>query len=193
MCTFGNISLIGALALIVGCSSSSSSGAAGTGGYSSNGGTGSTVGGTGTTLGGNASTGNCNMPSCVMTLMSSCVPSGTCTSQLDMATFNTSMCFSNGVKVGMVIDMTSGAATMTFKNGTTTCYSILETADASGNGQLTFKNASGATVATGTRDANRNVTTITCPGGQPVTLNSDCSSPVPSSDTTTCTNGTCTL
>ena len=170
----GTFLALGALVLASGCGGSSSSNDGGSSSSANDGG----------------GTGACNYPSCVASLVASCAPSGTCTEQTDSATYATNDCYSNGVNVLTSIDSTSGTATVTYKKGTSTCYSI-EVAGLSGTSTVTIKNASGAAVATGTQDSNTGVTTVVCPGGQPVTLNSDCET-VASGGTTTCTTGTCT-
>jgi hypothetical protein len=77
---------------------------------------------------------------------------------------------------------------MTYKEGSTTCYSILAS-HLSGMPTLTVKNASGQTIATGTSDTT---TTMTCTGGQPVVLNADCDSALGNTSGFSCTDGTCT-
>jgi hypothetical protein len=89
--------------------------------------------------------------------------------------------------------------TLTYKNGASTCYSVditgISMTGASGPLTMTFKNASGSTLATGTVDTTTNAVTITCTGGAPVTLNSACDTASyagAGSTTSSCTTGTCT-
>lgn len=172
-------------------------GNAGTGGNANVGGNGS-VGGN-ANVGGNASTGgsaanngtgNCNVPSCLSTYASTCVPSGTCVTQLDLQTFASNTCYSNGIKFITTVDLTTNSVISTIKNGSIVCYSIF--VDGTDTGVMTLKNASGATVATLSSDAAGN-DVVTCTGEQPVVLDSSCAneSPIGSTDTTECTDGTC--
>jgi hypothetical protein len=60
---------------------------------------------------------------------------------------------------------------------------------------MTFMDGSGKTLGTGTVDTTTNAVTITCTGGQPVTLNSSCDTASyagAGSTASTCTTGTCT-
>ena len=183
MRTFGTFLTVGILALTAGCGGSSSTGIDGGGGAAGGGG-----GGAG---GGGGSAGTCNYPNCLASLATSCEPSGTCVEQSDTATFATNTCYSNGVKEISSLDMATGSATVTYKNGSTTCYSIAVGGALTGTSYtLTFKNAAGATLATGTSDGT--TTTVTCTGGAPITLNSSCSAASAASSTSTCTTGPCT-
>jgi hypothetical protein len=96
------------------------------------------------------STGTCNSPSCLANLAATCEPAGTCVEQTDATTGTTAACYSNGVKEIQTVNLTSRAAVVTYKQGSTTCYSVEVGADSTGAIILTFKNASGATIATGT-------------------------------------------
>ena len=186
----GLLSVLGVLALIVGCGSSttgSNDNDAGTGGT---GGVGATkgTGGTGT-VGGSGSTEPCNIPSCLADLMNNCAPSGTCVDQLDTTTFADNVCFSNGIKIITTVDTTTSVIVMTYKNGSSTCYTV-ELSGTTTSETIAVKNPSGSVVATGTGDTTS--TTFTCTGGQPVTLNPNCDSTALTGDTSNCTAGTCT-
>ncbi|MGA7744487.1 MAG: hypothetical protein ABSF35_24495 [Polyangia bacterium] len=172
---------------------------AGTGGAGGGGvaGGGSGAGG----IGGSA--GSCNYPSCLASLATTCVPSGSCVSQTDTTTFATNTCYSNGVKEieSVNVNTTTGSVTvtLTYEKGNSTCYSVdvagISAAGSGGPITMTFKNASGSTIGTGTVDSTTNAVTITCTGGQPVILNSSCdtsSYAAASSTTSTCTAGVCT-
>jgi hypothetical protein len=165
-------------------------GSASVGGHASAGGS-AHVGGNAST-GGNAgtSTGTCDIPACLKTFGSTCVPSGTCVSQVDMQTYTSNTCYSNGVKFITAVDLTNGAFTLTVKNGSSVCYSMSVT-DAN-TGAMTLKDASGTAVATISSDTAGNEV-VTCTGQQPVVLDSSCSneSPVGTTNTTECTQGTC--
>ena len=189
MRTFGSFLAVGILALAAGCGGSSSTTVDGGGGAA--GGGGGAAGGGGGAAGG--ASGTCNYPSCLASLATSCQPSGTCFEQVDTTTFATNTCYSNGVKIITALDLTSGSATVTFKNGSTTCYTFVAAASATGAETLTVKNAAGATIATGTSDTTGTATTITCTGGSPVTLNAACQGAMGgTSSSSTCTTGTCT-
>lgn len=186
----GMIVVLAVAGLAVACGGSSSasgdSGADGaTQGTAGAGGSGGTAGAGGGAGGGTS--GSCNAPSCLTSLYSSCEPSGTCVSQTDTTTFATNSCYSNGVKEIMTIAL-SGIA-ITYKKGTSTCYSI----NIDSTGAISFKNAAGSVVATGTYDSTTTATTVTCTGGQAVTVNSSCdSSTMGGTSAPDCTQGTCT-
>jgi len=155
------------------------------------GGAGGVALGSGGSGGSSSSPGSCNLPSCVASLATTCTPSGTCTSQTDATTFSSNTCYSNGVKVLTTLDLTAQTEVVTYKNGSSVCYSFNVSGDATGATTFTLKNGSGQTIATGATDANNNFT-ITCPGGQPVTIDPNCDSPAPSgTPATSCTVGTC--
>ena len=190
MRTFGSYLAVGILVLAAGCGGSSSSNPDGGGGAV--GGAAGGGGGVGGTGGGGAS-GSCNYPSCLANLATSCQPSGTCVEQTDTTTFASNVCYSNGVKVITALNLTSGSATITFKKGSTTCYTFEAGVSATGTEALTIKNASGAVIATGTSDTTGSATTITCTGGAPVTLNASCQDATGTgSSTSSCTTGICT-
>lgn len=201
MRTLGTFLAVGILALTVGCGGSGSpsldgGGAGGVtqstfGNGGTSGGNGGIFGGNGGASGGGGSTGACNYPSCLASLGTTCAPSGTCVEQTDTTTFATNDCYSNGVKVLTSFDLTSGAIVATFKNASGICYTFNIGASTTGASTYTIKNGSGQTIATGTSDTAGTTTTITCTGGQPVTLNSACDTSGTSSSAS-CTTGTCT-
>ncbi len=164
MRTFGTFLAVGILGLAAGCGGSSSSN----------------------------STGACNYPSCLASLDATCAPSGTCVDQMDATTGLGNSCYSNGVKVLTTYDFTSQNIVATIKNAGGTCYTFNIGTSAAGDSTYAYiiKNASGQTVATGTRDA-AGTTIITCTGGQPVTLNSSCDTATLIANSS-CTPGTCT-
>ena len=132
-------------------------------------------------------------------LVATCQPSGTCTEQLTSSTAATT-CYSNGVKMSVsMTTSTSGAASMAIsvKNNSAACYSMAMSETASGDMTMTFKNASGTTVAT-LAVGSTTGETVTCPGGSPSAIDSSCSTQAASvssfagsSSTTNCTQGTC--
>lgn len=196
MRTFGTLSAVGILALAAGCGGSSSTGVDGGGGAAGGGGG---ISGNGGMLGGNGgaggggggAAGTCNYPSCLASMATTCQPTGTCVEQSDLTTGVSNQCYANGVKVLTSFNLATQAIVLTYKNGSTTCYSLEVGASATGAETLTVKNASGATIATGTSDGT--TSTVTCSGGSAVTLNAACQGAMggPSS-TTQCTTGTCT-
>jgi len=163
--------------------------------------------------GGGTSGGACNYPPCLTNFAAAvedCEPSGTCVMQSGLPTggstsFSTNICYSNGVKqiASTTMDALTGSVAMaiTVKKGSSTCYSMdvsgISFADpTTGQVTMTFKDASGSTVATGTMNLGTNAMTVTCPGGQPVTLDPSCdtSSYAAGMNPTSsaCTQGTCT-
>ena len=208
MSKVGTVVAFGIFVLAAGCGSSSSSsgsdGSVGAGGSvqgtMGNGGSGGVGLGTGGAIGvglgtggaGGGNSGSCNLPSCIASLATTCRPSGTCTSQSDTTTLSSNTCYSNGVKVLTTLDLTTQTEVVTYKNGSSVCYSFNVAGNAAGATTFTLKNASGQTIATGATDVNQNFT-ITCPGGQPVTIDPSCDSPGTSgTPAASCTTGTCT-
>jgi hypothetical protein len=189
MRTLGTFLAVGIASLVVGCDGGSSDSGTGTGTHTST--STNTVINTSTSTSTNTSTStSCNFPSCLADLLANCTPSGTCVEQVDLTTYSSNVCYSNGVKELMSLDMTTGVAVVTVKNGNTTCFTLEEVAPVIGtSSSLTIKNGSGQTVATGTNNSD-GTTTITCTGGQPVTFDSSCD-PMSSAATTNCTEGSC--
>jgi hypothetical protein len=135
---------------------------------------------------------SCNYPSCLANLVTTCVPSGTCVEQTGGAAFATNDCYSNGVKMISSTDANTLITSITFKNGSTTCYSVDVTE--SWPTTMTFKNVSGGTIATMTVDTTTNAATVRCAGGQTVALNANCDSASyggGSSSSPSCTPGLC--
>ena len=163
---FGSFLAVGILALAAGCGGSSNS------------------------------TGACNYPSCIASLGTTCAPSGTCVEQSDITTGLPNSCYSNGVKVIPTYTSTSNPTSRnlvaTIENASGICYAFTIGTSATGDPGYAYiiRNASGDTVATGTRDA-AGTTTITCTDDQPVTLNSSCHTDTLIANPD-CTPGTCT-
>lgn len=218
-----NLPLLGSLFLsavvMVGaCGSSSSSGTGGTTGSLGGGigtGTGGTTGaagghvgsaggGTGTGAGGTTVSGSCSsVPSCLQAF-TSCLPSGTCMTQMSgsavSGAFMYNICYSNGVKESTTetFDQTTNAVSLVAtisKNGSTCfteTYSDSGAGGASGSGVITIKNAAGTTVATLMDSSDGSGTLVTCPGQAPVLLPDGCNMPTGSMTTTgDCTTGVC--
>jgi hypothetical protein len=150
-----------------------------------------------------ASTGNCNYPQCYIDLVKDCVPSGACVQQTTTigspipTSSNIAICYDNGVKMLTVMDFSNVSLltqTETVKNASGVCYTMeaLISAASSGNITYTMKNAAGATVATLAIDTTAQTETITCTGGPPVVVPTNCgSSNSDAGSGTTCTTGTC--
>ena len=158
-------------AAAMGCGSSNSQG--GTGG--SGGGAGATA--TGGSTGGGTGTSSCSLPSCLKILGTSCVESGSCTTQTNLETGSWNTCYDNGIKEIVVHDTQTDNKTLTVKNGSSTCFSTAF----NGNdvytcmGAITVNGASGAAVASVTLDCSGTFYKVTCTGGQEVSLDPSCS------------------
>lgn len=141
--------------------------------------------------------GTCNMPTCMAAVAQDCAPIGACVTQTDVvaATLTTtkSTCYANGVKTVQKSDTTG--VTMTAQNPAGICYSMfIDLAAVAAGGAMSFpvKNAAGATIATLSYDLATQQTSVTCPGGQPVLLNSACAGAVSVAGTSSnCTTGSC--
>jgi hypothetical protein len=186
----GMIVVLGVAGLVVACGSSSSGSDSGAGGAAGASASGGAAGGlaTGGTAGGGTS-GSCNMPTCLSTALTGCEPSGTCVQQSSTTSFDTNNCYSNGVKVITTVDLSTYAVSVTFKSPTKTCLTMSGTGDLSGKTTLTMKNSSGTTIGTLSEDTAASVTTVTCTGGQPVTLDPSCD--FGTSSDAGCTDGAC--
>jgi len=192
----GMIVALGVAGLAVACGGSSrTSGDSGAGGATQgtnpgSGGTAGAAGGlsTGGTAGGGAS-GSCNLPSCLSSMSSDCQPSGACVEQTDAAG-NTNTCYANGVKTISSLDMTTFAISVTLKNASKTCLTMSGPITATG-ATLTIKDGSGKAVGTLAADSAGN-TTVTCTGGQPVALDSNCDLGTSNGASSSCTTGACT-
>ena len=141
----------------------------GGGGTGGGGGAGGSGGGGG--AGGSAA---CNYPACIANLARDCQGTGACTSQV--AGFAVNICYANGVKFLTTVDVMRMVAVIrvTKTDGTSTCFSVESPFSMTGaSGMLTYKDAAGATVATGVQAMNGD-TTITCTGQAPVTVPASC-------------------
>jgi len=158
-------------------------GLGGAGGFSGTGGANGSGGG-----GAGGQGGGCNYPSCLASLAATCTPSGTCVAQTDLTTGMSSVCYSNGVKVVSSIDQAAQSIVLTFKNGSSICYSYVLGGSSAGS----IRDASGQVIATVELDAAGAVS-VTCTGGQPTALNSSCDVNAFSGATgSSCTVGACT-
>jgi hypothetical protein len=141
----------GSLADGPGVGGAGGSGVGGTG-VSGTGVGGTSVGGTG--VGGAAGTG-LQLPSCVVDLLASCAPQGACTSAANDAGMVSDVCFASGVHVAVtnVVRNCGGPWTMTVtKADGSPCYTFewyVDIGMACEGIVNTWKDATGATVATG--------------------------------------------
>jgi len=153
---------------------------------------------------------SCGYPACYLDLLLPCMPEGACVEQAttmcgvtacptSSATAPTgttnNMCFDNGVKMLVDIDMSNPlavTATATVKKGSAVCLTTVvgPYSQSTVAPTATVKNAAGTTVATMVTDLTAQTETITCVGGSPVVVPMGCGG---SSDggTSSCTKGTC--
>ena len=165
--------------------------AAGTGGTAGMGGTGGTAGAAG--AGGSGGSGAlAAMPPCLAALAQSCLPSGTCTTQAvdPNSPGMVNSCYGNGVKTCVTVNATANTAvsTVTKADGKTVCYKAEMTFGTGGSGTMSFKDAAGTEVATGTPGASSTapITVICTSDGK--TYQFDWSA---ASGASACTAGTC--
>jgi hypothetical protein len=160
--------------------------------------------GTGGATGTGGGSGSCSFPSCYTSLLSGCIPSGTCVQQTTttyapvMMTSN--LCYGNGVKFLTSVNMTdpssASSVTTVTKNGTT-CYSY-ETPLSGSSATVVYKDGAGATVVTIVINDTAKTETITCAGVSPVVVSLDaCGSATDAGSSAAdggagCTTGTCT-
>jgi hypothetical protein len=153
---------------------------------------------------------SCGVPACYLDLLLPCMPEGACVQQTTTmcgatacATPSTTtptgvtsnMCFDNGVKMLMNMDMSNPlatTATTTMKKGSAVCGTIVVGPYSKDTGPptATVKNAAGTTVATVVTDLTAQTETITCVGSAPVVVSMGCGG---RSDggTSSCTKGIC--
>ena len=208
MRTLNALVMVGLFAVAQGCSTTSGPGTTPKGG--SSGGTsaaaqGGSSGGTSTTAQGGSSGGAssapsaCQLPSCLKNLGADCAPSGTCTVEDHPDTGDKNFCYGNGVKKITVLDVSDYSTALTVTKSGSTCFTTAFIGNDFFNseGNLTVKDAAGATVATLAMDLDTSTHFIvTCPGADPVTLDDSCKTvwPVPGltdQGGATCTDGTC--
>jgi hypothetical protein len=153
--------------------------------------------------GGVTSSSSCNLSCLVQAtkMMESCIPSGTCVFQ--KTSTGGAMCFSNGVKGSVLVTSTSSSsssATITFKQNSRICFSMVvtttDTASGGDTSTTTFKNAEGGAVAT-ISSGDGMEPTVACPGKAASPLDPTCeteSSSVGGANwggTGDCTEGSC--
>ena len=130
----------------------------------------------------------CNVPSCYSDLITACAPSGTCVSQ-DIGT-STNICYSDGGKLIVALDMNTLSMSMVFKKNGVVCCSMVSDST-SPAGVMNIKDGAGNTVGT-IRDSSSGDAVVTCTGQAPVTLNQACNSMGgTSASSSNCTSGTC--
>jgi len=167
----------------------------GTGGAVGGGSSGAAAGGASAGgAGGGGGAGGC-FPACLNSLSQSCPTTGTCTYAINIQAAGVNFCFANGIKAqNATLPTNSGPTTSTVKNvDGSLCYT-LETTLGNGSVLYTWKNPTGATVATATvATATMNMMAIMCDG---VTYDVDLDSPACTGQSTqpsmtNCTLGTC--
>jgi hypothetical protein len=137
---------------------------------------------------------SCGVPACYLELLLSCIPEGACVEQATTTCGATAcatppattptgatnnICFDNGVKMLMVIDMSNPlgtTATATTKKGSAVCLTTVVGPYSQGTvaPTATVKNAAGTTVATVVTDLTAQTETITCVGSSPVVVPMGC-------------------
>jgi hypothetical protein len=134
-----------------------------------------------TSADGGGDAGSCTLPSCLGSLDTGCMPTGTCSQTTDDTTGDVYSCYANGITRGDLTDPNTGDQILTAKNATSTCYSIDYVGNDIGSDiatTATVTNRSDAGVATlHVTVAPDGVTTswsVTCSGGAPVALDSAC-------------------
>jgi hypothetical protein len=153
---------------------------------------------------------SCGYPACYLDLLLPCMPEGACVEQTTTmcgATacptsstttptgMTTSVCFDNGVKMLVDIDMSNPLAVTangTLKKGSAVCYTTVvgPYSQSTVAPTATVKNAAGTTVATVVTDLTAGTETITCVGGSPVVVPMGCGGR-PDGGTSSCTKGIC--
>ena len=134
----------------------------------------------------------CNWPSCMTSAGKDCLPAGDCVQQGSYSTGSANICYSNGVKEIIGIDRSFNAS-MTVKNATTTCFtmigSVLPLMTGGGVVTMSLQNAAGNVIGSVTQDLSTNQLTVTCTDSQPVVLDPACITGLSMSNA--CTSGTC--
>ena len=135
---------------------------------------------------------DCNIPACVLRLYNltvSCTPTGACVSQATESGLNE--CFSDGRRLN--ISVSESNASIHFVNADGSICLIQEAVfDAQGNGSIVLKDASGATLGTGTTGPE-GLSSITCDGTTYQAVEFYCPSmdDEDDGDDTDCTPGAC--
>jgi hypothetical protein len=154
---------------------------AGTGGASATGGTGGTGGPT-----------TCNWPSCMSSAGTDCLPAGDCIQQGSYSTGSANICYANGVKEIIGLDLSFNAS-VTMKNASKTCFtmngSVLPLITGGGVVTLSLEDRAGNTIGSVVEDLTSNQLTVTCTGSKPVVLDPSCITGL--SPSNACTSGTC--
>jgi hypothetical protein len=153
---------------------------------------------------------SCGYPACYLDLLLPCMPEGACVEQATTmcgATacptsstttptgVTTSVCFDNGVKMLVDIDMSNPLAVTangTLKKGSVVCYTTAVGPYSQGTvaPTATVKNGAGTTVATMVTDLTAGTETITCVGNSPVVVPMGCGGKL-DGGTSICTEGIC--
>jgi len=187
------------VALAIATSAARCSGGSG-GGGSSDGAAGLGAGG-GVGLGGSGGAAACNVPSCLLDVITSCVPQGSCKTQISGNAFT--ICYANGVSQIGSFDFMSNTSTLRVtKPDGSTCWSYDMPVGATLPEKLVvdYKDGTGRTFATLTYDTTTGEVAVACPGSPPQSLRGACagammpmmsggSSAGPAMDA--CSTGTC--
>jgi hypothetical protein len=122
----------------------------------------------------------CAWPTCVTSLLATCVPSGECTQNYDMSTFASTECYANGVTVHRAVNASGLSEVETCKNGSAVAYSIETRTQLSGGvptgAAFTITDGSGTTAATGAQSDSTGLVVI-CSGGSTATFAATCELP----------------
>lgn len=133
---------------------------------------------------------DCTLPSCLVELSASCEPAGACVQKA--APTGSRVCYANGVKLLSSFSAAGVSNTRVTKPDGSTCYELeAQMAGTGGPLSFTYKDASGALIATGKYDSATRKVTVTCPGEAPTEVSPRCrvaKRPLPAA---MCTSGTC--
>jgi hypothetical protein len=102
------------------------------------------------------------------------------------------VCYDNGVKLLFSLSAAGVSNTRVTKPDGSICYEL--EAQAAGTGRplsFTYKDASGALIATGTYDNAMTKATVTCPGEAPAEVSLRCRATTAPLSAAMCTSGTC--
>jgi hypothetical protein len=133
---------------------------------------------------------DCIVPSCLARLNALCEPAGACVQKATQS--GSHVCYDNGVKLLFSLSAAGVSSTRVTKPDGSTCYEL--EAQAAGTGRplsFTYKDASGALIATGTYDNAMTKATVTCPGEAPAEVSLRCRATTAPLSAALCTSGTC--
>jgi hypothetical protein len=138
------------------------------------------------TLPSGSDAGSCVLPSCLTALGANCIPNGPCSQAENVVTGDTYSCYPNGVKQSDVFDPNGGDIVITVENSNGTCYLLhYDVNDINSEIPTTVTVTNGADAGFPTAVINMNVAadgvtwSVTCAGGEPVTLDPSCANAWP--------------